>query len=112
MSMLDVKAYFVEVENQYKEMYQFLKDIENSGQENQISKENLEVIKENALVIKANYERLAYIMYLFNIPKSKKGKKKYNDKIVIQGADKQTVIDENTYVLNNIKKLLATPKEE
>ena len=29
MSMLDVKAYFVEVENQYKEMYQFLKDIEN-----------------------------------------------------------------------------------
>ena len=110
MSMLDVKAYFVEVENQYKEMYQFLKSLE--GSEQQIPKENLEVIKENALVMKANYERLAYIMYLFNIPKSRKGKKNYKDKIVIQGADKQTVIDENTYVLNNIKELLKTPKEE
>lgn len=110
MSMLDVKAYFVEVENQYKEMYQFLKSIE--GSEQQIPKENLEIIKGNALVMKANYERLAYIMYLFNLPKSKKGKKKYKDKLVIQGADEQTVIDENTYMLNNIKKLLNAPKEE
>ena len=110
--MLDVKAYFVEVENQYTEMYDCLKEYEKAAQEGSMSKENLDVIRDNVLTMKANYERLAYIMYLFNIPKSRKGKKKYKDKLVIQGADKQTVLDENTYMLNNIKKLLATQKEK
>lgn len=116
MAYLDVKAYFLQVEDQYLSMYNELKNFEQSYQNGELSKEQLETIKDNLLTLKANYERLAYVMYLFNKPKSTKKhnniKDDLEDKFEFIGATKKQVIDENTFILNDIRQYLKEATKE
>jgi len=110
MAYLDVKAYFLEVEDQYMSMLNIIKNLENSYTNGEISKEVLNNFQENALQMKANYERLAYVMFLFNKPKATKKRQKFHskleDKFELVGADKKTIIDENTNILKDFEKYL------
>lgn len=116
MSMLDVKEYFLEVEDQYFGMLDMIKKLEDAQVKGEISKERLDMFKDNALDMKANYERLAYIMHLFNKPKSTKKcnkiKDDLEDKFEFIGASKKQVIDENTFILNDFKQYLDTISKE
>lgn len=109
MALLDVKRYFLEVEGQYIEMYNQVKEFEKLNKEGKMSNEQLEILKDNIDTMKCNYERLAYVMYLLNLPKSTKKKNKFKnnleDKFEYIGANKKVVIDENSNVLTNLKNL-------
>lgn len=119
MSMVDVKEYYVEVKDQFLEMYNLMDEYNLAYKEGRISKEQLDDIKDSIQLLKENYERVSYIMFLFNKPKSQKNRKKsheenafYEGRFNYIGADKKTIINENTYVLNDIKKYLESIKVE
>ena len=120
MALLDVKRYFLEVEGQYLEMYNQVKEFEERKKEGKMSTEQLEILKDNVDTMKCNYERLAYVMYLLNLPKSTKKRNKFKkndleDKFEYIGANKRVVIDENSNVLTNLKELfkdINVEKEE
>lgn len=114
MAYLDVKAYFLEVEDQYKSMVELVNNLETAYNNGEVSKEVVENFKSNSLIIKANYERLAYVMFLFNKPKATNKRKKFDNKLEDTfeyiGADKKTIINENTNILKDFEKYLN--KEE
>ena len=117
MALLDVKRYFLEVEGQYLEMYNQVKEFEKLNKEGKLSTEQLEIIKDNVDTMKCNYERLAYVMYLFNLPKSTKKRNKFKkndleDKFEYIGANKRVVIDENSNVLTNLKEIFKNLPSE
>ena len=110
MAYLDVKAYFLEVEDQYKSMLELVNNLDTAYNNGELPKEVLDNFKSNALVLKANYERLAYVMFLFNKPKANKKRKKFDGKLEDEfeyiGADKKTIINENTNILKDFEKYL------
>ena len=116
MAYLDVKAYYLEVEEQYKNMLELIKQLEDAQAKGEIDKERVKLFKDNAMIMKSNYERLAYIMHLFNRPKSTKKHNKVKDdledKFEFIGASKKQVIDENTFILNDFKQYLDNIAKE
>lgn len=113
MALKDVKKYFNEVENQYFEMLENVKDFEEALKSGFLEQEQVDQAEQMLNRLKENYNRLCYIMVLFNRPcKKKKAKKfdqqnsaiyKYLDEV---DASKENVITENTDVLKNFKEFI------
>ena len=64
MARSHVVQYFLEVENQYIEMAENLKEMQQLAAENKISADDYEQILREVEIIKSNYERIGYIMFL------------------------------------------------
>lgn len=77
MSKKHVNEYYEKICADYKEMLDTLRDMEEEYSKNLISPDRLEQIKEMIKPMKENYERISYIMYLFNMPDRKRRKEKY-----------------------------------
>lgn len=113
MAKSHVVQYFLEVENQYLEMADNLKEMQQLASENKISAEDYEQILKEVETIKANYERIGYIMFLLNKPK-RKGKKldaatlSWYD--ALSTASKEAIIDENRDALCTLKSLIKEGK--
>jgi len=116
MSYLDVKKYYLDVHQQYVEMTNYMEDFEKRFKNGEISEEQAEDIRDNYEVLKANYDRLSYIMYLFELPKSTKHKQTsvlLKDKMyVLAHAGKEVVVDENTDVLKAFESFQRHLKEK
>lgn len=119
MSYVDVKLYYNQIENQYLKMVDLMNRVDVEYKNGLIPEEQFNQYVEMISKIKDNYERLSYIMFLFNIPKSKDNKKKFAQKTTkldkgykLLGVDKKTNINENTYVLQHIENELNKLKDE
>jgi len=118
MAYLDVKEYFLQVEDQYLSTKKEVENYKNLANQGLMSKEHLDIIEDNLLGLEVNYKRLAYVMYLFNKPKSTKKRNKIKDdledKFEFIGVTKTQIIDENTNLINSIRKYIddSTKKEE
>lgn len=77
MSVCDIKEYYKQVCDQYNEMIQNLKDMEEYSQKNMVEPERLDQFKEALKPIKENYLTLSYIIFLLNRPNKKEKQKKY-----------------------------------
>lgn len=109
MAKSHVVQYFLEVENQYLEMAENLKEMQQLAAENKISAADYEQILREVDLLKSNYERIAYIMFLFNKPQ-RKGKKPGSSELkwyeALKTASKEAILDENRDALATIKQLI------
>lgn len=115
MSVKHVKEYYKTITEQYTEMQNDLKELEESAQTNLINPENLEQIKLNVEKIKENYQTISWIMYLLNKPnrgeKAKKYNRTYSKKIsLLEKHSLDRIVDDNTQSLDTIKTLVEDDK--
>ena len=113
MSMKHVKGYFSQVAYQYFKMLKMLEGFEKELQEGKVEESQVATVRNMIEPMKANYDRLAYIIYLFNIPKDPKNRKNREEQWAILenyfdriGADQKHVDLENADVLKNLKEYL------
>lgn len=111
MSKKDVDRYYQEVCNQYIEMSEAIKELEEACNEGLISPDKIEEMKHMVEPLKNNYLTLSYVMFLLNKPQRKakehryiKQEKKKLDRIPTQNK-KEGILEENSNVIENIKKL-------
>lgn len=123
MAYLDVKKYFLEISNQVLKANKDISFFSERYKNGELTEEQIEDIRDDYNLLKENYDRLAYIMYLFNLPKAKKNRKNessqtklFNEKTyILEHAGKEKVVDENTNVLlafEAIKKKLEEKEDK
>ena len=118
MAVKDVRNYFYTMLCQYIEEKQNLADFEEALKEGHITQEQMQEALENVASLETNYHRLAYIMYLLDMP-NRDSKKDYYvkqykpilDELERLGADKEYVKNENTDALIHFKAALNALKK-
>ena len=116
MAYIDVKRYFLQVQDQYLEMLSDTKELDEAAKAGQVSQENYEAAQALMLRLKENYERLCYIMFLFNQPARKKKKAKYNAQnsvtaSALNNSSEEAILAENADVLKQFKELINKKEE-
>lgn len=119
MAIKDVRQYFYNVLAQYLEEKQNLQDFEEALKNGLITEEQMQEALDTVTVLENNYYRLAYIMYLLDMPnrdKKKVGYVKQYKTILAElerlGADAKTVKEENSDALIQFKAALKALKSE
>lgn len=114
----DVKTYYYKVLSQYLEVKDDLKDFEQALKDGYITEDKLQSEIEDVERIKENVDRIAYILYLFNLPRRKEKRVKYkkaNESLEEYfkrvKADKEAVIDENIDLMTDLRKSLEELKK-
>ena len=108
MSMKHVKQYYQQICEQYNEMIEDLKELEEEAESGLIEPERIERIKAQIEPIKQNYERWAYMMFLLNQPNKKDKIKKYQrqNMKLLQSLDAKNslegVLEENRQAAEHI----------
>ena len=72
MALADVKIYFKQLEAQRNEMQADLADFEKAMRQGYITEDRLEDVKADFAIVDTNYQRVAYLIWLFEIPARKK----------------------------------------
>jgi carboxypeptidase C (cathepsin A) len=118
MAIKDVRNYFYNMLSQYLEEKQNLADFEEALKEGNITQEQTEEALENVTNLENNYYRLAYIMYLLDMPNkgSKKASYVKQYKVILEelkrlGADVDSVKEENSDALIHFKATLDAMKK-
>ena len=117
MAIKDVRQYFYTMLSQYLEEKQNLEDFADALEDGLITEEQMQEAMDTVAVLEENYHRLAYIMYLFDMPNrgSKKAAyiKQYGN-ILAEferlGVDIKSIKEENTDALAHFKAALNTLK--
>lgn len=108
MAIKHVKKYYSQICEQYAEMIDNIKCLEEEASKGLVEPERLERLAEQIAPIKQNYERWAYMMYLLNQPAKNKKKKRYeenNKKLLKQLSSSNSVdavIEENRECMKTI----------
>ena len=113
MAIKDVRHYFYTMLAQYVEEKQNLADFEDALKEGLITEEQMQEATDTVAGLEANYYRLAYIMYLLDMPNRKSKKDAYVrqykpivDELVKLGADIDSIKKENSDALVHFKAAL------
>lgn len=113
MAIKDVRHYFYTMLAQYVEEKQNLADFEEALKEGLITEEQMQEATDTVASLEANYYRLAYIMYLLDMPNRKSKKDAYVrqykpivDELVKLGADIDSIKKENSDALVHFKAAL------
>ena len=114
MAKRHVNSYFLEVQNNYFEMLDNLKEFKELAEQGRISQDDYDNMLAEVELNKCNYERIAYIIMLLNKP-NKKDKEEddmnrawYKE---LQGASKEAILNESKDVLVDLKALIKKGKE-
>ena len=114
MSKKDVNLYFLQIQYEYFELLDNLKEFKELASEGRVSQEEYDQFLKQIELVKSNYERIAYIMMLLNKP-NKKDKQDadmyktwYNE---LPFASKEAIMDENKDVLKELKEYIKKGKE-
>jgi HSP90 family molecular chaperone len=118
MAIKDVRQYFFNMLAQYLEEKQNLVDFESALKEGLITEEQMQEALENVVCLETNYHRLAYIMYLLDMPNKASKKAMYvkQYKTIMEefkrlGADIDSIKEENSDALIHFKKALDALKQ-
>lgn len=113
MAIKDVRQYFYTMLSQYIEEKQNLADFEEALKNGLITEEQMQEAMTTVTDLENNYYRLAYIMYLLDMPNSKGKKKIYvkqykniAEELERLGVDVESVKAENTDALIHFKAVL------
>ena len=119
MAIKDVRQYFYTMLSQYIEEKQNLADFEEALKEGLITEEQMQEALEIVNSLEENYHRLAYIMFLFDMPN--KGSKKAGyikqystilEEFKRLGVDIDSIKKENSDALAHFKVALKALKEK
>lgn len=117
MARRHVIQYFLEQENEYIEMQETVKELQQLAQEGKVEESTYINAKKDIDIIKQNYERIAYIIFLLNKPNRKK-KEKYDERVnaswykALKTSSKEAVLDETKDALAHFKKIVGDLKDE
>ena len=106
MSKKDFDKEFIQIENQYLEMLENLKDMEKELADGLVNPDLLEQMKEIIKPLRTNYEMWNYIKFLLNKPTKKKKEEKYknqNKKLMVKMKTLEKTKEENNKVLDELK---------
>ena len=112
MAKKDVEEYFNQVADQYKEMLENIRDLEQDVANNLTDTDLLERLKETTAPVKNNYMTLSYIMYLLNKPTRKnkeKGYERRNQKLlksIDKSCTKEGILESNSQTISQVKNIL------
>lgn len=113
MAIKDVRHYFYSMLVQYIEEKQNLADFEEALKEGLITEDQMNEAMETVANLENNYHRLAYIMFLLDMPNKKSKKNAYIkqykailDELVKLGADVESIKKENSDALIHFKAAL------
>ena len=119
MAIKDVKEYYYSMLSQYIEEKQNLADFSEALRDGLITEEQMQAVMENVANLEENYHRLAYIMYLFNMPNRAAKKPGYIrqhknilDEFKRLGVDTESIKEENTDALAHFKAALHALKKK
>ncbi len=109
MAKRHVIQYYLELENEYIEMQDTLKELQTLAQEGKVEESSYLSMLEDVNLIKNNYERVSYIMFLLNKPnrREKESKELEVNKqwySYLKGASKEAILDETKDALAEFKK--------
>lgn len=109
MAKKDVDLYYQQVLDQYLEMRDNIKELEEYSLTHMVEPERIDKMKQIIEPIKNNYNTLSYIMFLLNqpakkkkIPKYKKQSKKLLDSIPHKNT-KEGILEENKSCIIDMK---------
>ena len=71
MSVKAVKQYYDQICDQYHEMLENIRDLEEEAAKGMVEPERIDRLKDQIAPIKQNYERWSYMMFLLNQPTRK-----------------------------------------
>lgn len=115
MALKDVKSYYYKMLSQYIESKNDLADFEAALKTGYITEDQLIEAKDDVEQMKNNVDRLAYILYLFELPNRKDKKvlaKKRNENLEEYfsrvEADESAVMDENLSLLTHLRETLRS----
>ena len=116
MSLRDVKEYYYQIENQYFEMNQSAKELNEECAKGNITQQMVDQAEAMVLPLKQNYERLSYILFLFNKPNRPRKRARYEKETKTWGSffkntEKET-IDESADALKRFKEYVNSLKGE
>ena len=113
MAIKDVRHYFYTMLAQYIEEKQNLADFEDALKNGLITEEQMNEATETVASLETNYYRLAYVMYLLDMPNRRSKKAAYTkqyktivEELVRLGADIDSVKAENADALIHFKTAL------
>lgn len=119
MAIKDVRQYFYTMLSQYLEEKQNLADFADALEEGLITEEQMQDAMAIVSGLEENYHRLAYIMYLFDMPNKPSKKAAYVrqyktilDEFIKLGVDINSIKNENTDALIHFKAALKALKEK
>jgi benzoyl-CoA reductase/2-hydroxyglutaryl-CoA dehydratase subunit BcrC/BadD/HgdB len=119
MAIKDVKEYYYTMLMQYIEEKQNLADFEEALRDGHITEDQMAEAMETVAKLEENYHRLAYVMYLFDIPNRKSKRARYLKQMepIVQEfkrlqADLPSVQLENADVLAHFKAKLAELRQD
>lgn len=121
MALKDVKRYFYQVQSQLLEAKEDLADFETALKDGYITEDKFEAIKNELADMQINYDRLTYIMYLFNMPVKPKKQKRFKaitsnvaveQELSARNATADQVIAENYNCLANIRQEIKALKAQ
>lgn len=106
MSKKDFDREYIQIENQYLEMLENLKDMEKELADGLVNPDLLEQMKEIIKPLRTNYEMWNYIKFLLNKPTKKKKEEKYknqNKKLMVKMKTLEETKEENNKVLDELQ---------
>lgn len=113
MALRHVKRYFSQIAAQYFQMTKMLEGFEKELREGTVEEWQVERARSMIKPLKDNYDRMAYIIYLLNLPNDSKSRKNNEkDQTLLKDyfskvkADQDSIGFENKDVLENLKKFL------
>lgn len=113
MAIKDVRRYFYTVLSQYLEEKKNLEDFSEALKEGLITEEQLAEATATVADLEENYHRIAYIMYLLDMPNKASKKdtfvkqyKNITEELEKLGADLDSIKQENTDALVHFKQAL------
>lgn len=116
MSIKHVKKYYAQVEQQFYEMNQAAKELNEECKRGNVTQAQVDQAETMALPLRQNYERLSYLLYLLNLPNRECKIPKY-ERVNRELADgfartHKAEEHENEDALKNFKKYIKALKEE
>lgn len=111
MAKKDVDIYFNQICQDYRELLDTLKDMEEEVSKGLLDPDKLVQMKEYIEPIKINWQRISYIMFLLNKPAKNKKQERYtnqNKKLLKEDSTLNDVHEENIEQINKIKQVLRT----
>lgn len=109
MAVKHVKEYYNKIADQYVEMLDNLKEMQEAYELGQVSQEQFENLKKIVEPLKSNYERISWIMYLLAIPQRDKKVKKWKKQDYMRVSEipeensLDATFDENSKALSEMK---------
>lgn len=121
MALRDVKDYYYTLLVQSAEMKADLDDFKKALEAGYITEDKLEEVKEQVSIIEANFQRVGYILYLFELPNNNKKAVKYRkqksnkaieEHFASKQADLNSVYNENKSALDGLRAELKKLEKE